>query len=215
MPGTNTCEWCDKPPSRGVKPRERAARLEVVVHEPHGHRALADRGGDALDRAAAHVARGEHAGQAGLEQRRLGALLAARRGVGPVRTNPLSSSATCPPSQPVYGSAPMKTNSARASILRCSPVRRSSTTSASSALVADQFAHLGAGQHLDAAGALDPVDEVARHVAAQVVVANEQAYPCGAVLGQEEGRLAGRVATADHRHRRRPRHSCASISVAA
>jgi hypothetical protein len=40
------------------------------MNELHGARALADRSGDALDRAAAHVADGEHAGMAGLQAQR-------------------------------------------------------------------------------------------------------------------------------------------------
>ncbi len=45
---------------------------EPLVHRAHGARALADSGGDALHRAAAHVARGEHAGRGGLERQRIG-----------------------------------------------------------------------------------------------------------------------------------------------
>src|SRR6185437_13978606 len=40
---------------------------EVLVDHADGHRALADGGGDALDRAGAAVAYGEDAGEAGLE----------------------------------------------------------------------------------------------------------------------------------------------------
>ena len=41
------------------------------MHEADGHGALADRAGDALHRVVAHVAGGEEAGQARLEQERL------------------------------------------------------------------------------------------------------------------------------------------------
>jgi len=40
---------------------------EAPVGERYGHRSLADRRGAPLDRAAAHVARGEHAGNIGLQ----------------------------------------------------------------------------------------------------------------------------------------------------
>ena len=46
----------------------RSVARQVLVDERHGHRALADRAGHALDRARAHVAGHEHAGHAGLEQ---------------------------------------------------------------------------------------------------------------------------------------------------
>ena len=41
------------------------------MDQPHGHKALAYRGGDPLDRAAAHVTRREHPRQARLQQVRL------------------------------------------------------------------------------------------------------------------------------------------------
>ena len=51
--------------------RLRFARArQPLVHEAHDHRALADRGGAALERAGAHVPGGVDAGHAGLEQRR-------------------------------------------------------------------------------------------------------------------------------------------------
>ena len=46
----------------------RALVLEVLVHEGDGHAALADGGRDTLDRAEPHVATGEDAGNARLEQ---------------------------------------------------------------------------------------------------------------------------------------------------
>src|SRR5438132_8185036 len=41
--------------------------LQILVNKLNGHGALADRRGDALDRAGAHVPRGEHASVAGLQ----------------------------------------------------------------------------------------------------------------------------------------------------
>src|SRR5689334_16495730 len=42
--------------------------LQELMHEGDGHAALADGGGDAFDGARAHVAAGEDAGDAGLEE---------------------------------------------------------------------------------------------------------------------------------------------------
>src|ERR1700744_6071226 len=53
---------------------------EVLVDDADGHRALADGGGDALDRAGAAVADGEDTGEAGLERHR-GAAAVDRVGV--------------------------------------------------------------------------------------------------------------------------------------
>ena len=50
-----------------------------------------------------------------------------------MRTNPCSSTSTSPPSQPVHGVMPMKTNSARALTVHRVPVRWSVTVTASSA----------------------------------------------------------------------------------
>src|SRR3954452_13929761 len=58
----------DPVPARSMSPRLDAGVLEVLVHEGDGHAALADRGGDALDRSVADVAAGEDAGHARLEQ---------------------------------------------------------------------------------------------------------------------------------------------------
>src|ERR1700761_1493005 len=49
----------------------------------------------------------------------------------PVRMKPWSSRSTRSPSQPVQGDTPMKTNSARALSVRCAPLWRSSTVTAS------------------------------------------------------------------------------------
>src|SRR3954454_938702 len=61
----------DPVPARSMSPRLDAGVLEVLVHEGDGHAALADRGGDALDRSVADVAAGEDAGHARLEQVRI------------------------------------------------------------------------------------------------------------------------------------------------
>src|SRR5581483_104266 len=56
-------------PPAGLGPAVRL--LQVLVHESDRHAALADRGGDPLDRAVADVAAGEDAGAARLEQLRV------------------------------------------------------------------------------------------------------------------------------------------------
>ena len=81
---------------------------KTLVDEGDRDRALADRRRDALDVAAAHVADGEHAGQAGFEQVRGARQTASRAAArssgersGPVLMKPFASSATQPSSQPV------------------------------------------------------------------------------------------------------------------
>ena len=76
---------------------------EPAVHELHGHRSLADRGGAPFGRPGAHVARGEDPGHARLEQ-------AVASAAAPVRMKPFSSRATTSPSHSVHGSAPRKRN---------------------------------------------------------------------------------------------------------
>src|SRR3954467_3779841 len=49
----------------GVTPKRGTRRLQMLVHEPHHRRALADGGSAALDRAGADVAGGIDAGDAG------------------------------------------------------------------------------------------------------------------------------------------------------
>ena len=87
---------------------------QVLVDEGDRHAALADRGGDALDRAEAHVAAGEDARDAGLEQVGV-ARLASRRRSSPRRRRSGRSRARRGPlrrgSQSVSASAPMKTKS--------------------------------------------------------------------------------------------------------
>ena len=154
--------------------------VEVLVDEADGHGALADGGGHPLDRPAAHVADGEHAGLAGLQQQRpAAAALPARVGAAsaPVRTKPSSSRASWSASQPVCGSAPMKTNRARAASRRRSPVRLSSTTSASSAS-SPTSSRTSVWSRTSTPGvALDPVDEVAGHVLPQVAAAEQRGGP--------------------------------------
>ena len=85
------------------------------MDERHRDRSFADGRRDALDVAAAHVADGEDAGQAGLEQvRRAGERPSRRREIvrvrsGPVLMKPFASSATQPSSQCVFGTAPVIT----------------------------------------------------------------------------------------------------------
>ena len=138
----------------------------------------------------------------------------------PVRTKPWSSSATLSPSQSVCGcGADEDEQRPRVELVGARRSALSSTTTRLERAVADQLAHLGVQQHLDVRGPLDPVDEVARHVCAEVVRRGSAGAP-SARAGEEHRRLAGRVAAADDRDRvaahelrldlrwRRSRRSC-------
>src|SRR5512134_1116463 len=67
---------CHRRPGRrlALASRPRPGLLQELVDEGDGHAALADRGGHPLHRAAADVAAGEDAGDAGLEEVRVAAL---------------------------------------------------------------------------------------------------------------------------------------------
>src|ERR1700757_472808 len=67
-------------------------------------------------------------------------------------------------------------------------------------LVAVQFPHLAVHHDLDVREPRDLVDEVARHVLAQVMLADYERY-AGGVRGKEDRRLPRRVAAADDRDR--------------
>ena len=71
--------------------------------------------------------------------------------------------------------------------------------------VAVDLADLGVEQHLDVLDRLDLLDQVVRHRGAEVAAAEQQEDPFGGA-GEEDRRLAGRVAAADHRHRPAPAH---------
>ena len=94
------------------------------MHELDGHRALADGRGDALDRAGPHVPSGEHAGAAGLQQERLprrGPVWGLSPAPGPSGQTPWRPSRSPAGSQSVRGTAPMKLNTAGVSTVRASP----------------------------------------------------------------------------------------------
>jgi hypothetical protein len=88
------------------------------VEQAYGHRTLTPPRRRPLDRAAAHVPHGKHAGTAGLEHGGRGRVVAHAR---PVSTYPGSSSATVFTSQPVHGRAD-ETNSTVVGIRFWSPV---------------------------------------------------------------------------------------------
>jgi hypothetical protein len=67
-------------------------------------------------------------------------------------------------------------------------------------VVAEQFPHLGDEHDPHVRDPLELVDEVPRYVLAQVVLAHDEG-DLGRVPGQEDRRLAGRVAAADDGHR--------------
>ena len=82
--------------------------------------------------------------------------------------------------------------SSRARVLDDDPLER---------VVAQQLSHLGVQQHLDVRRPLDPVDEVARHVLAELVAADEEPDLRRVPCDEEQRRLPGRVAAADDDHR--------------
>ena len=118
----------------------------------------------------------------------------------PVRTKPSGVQVDQAASQPLQGVMPMNTNSARASRTRRSPVRLSRDRDRLQRLVAEQFPHLGAEQDAHVRDPADLIDQVPRHVLAQIGLADDQRDLRG-VPGQEDRRLPGRVAAADDGHR--------------
>ena len=176
------------------------------MHGAHRARSLADRGGDPLDRAVAHVADGEHAGHRRLERQRVArpANVASPRTVSgserSVRTKPLASSATASSSQAVAGSAPMKQKSPEHStvaalaggrVLERHVSRCSSPASARTSVVAEQ---------LDPRVGVDPLDEVVRHAVREVGAADRDRH-AAALLREVDRGLAGGVAATDDDHR--------------
>ena len=79
--------------------------------------------------------------------------------------------------------------------------------------VADELAYLGVEHGPRPGGALDPVDQVARHVCPRSSPRTSRRTERG-VLGQEDRRLAGRVAAAHH-HDRVALQTSRSLPVAA
>jgi hypothetical protein len=108
-------------------------------------RALADCGGDALDRATAYVAHGGHASAAGLEH----AVVAV--GGGSVSTKPFASSGISPWSQLVWGPHRSAGQSCRRDALLLTGVEVVHQHLVEHR-VADKLAHLAVAPHLDACG---------------------------------------------------------------
>ena len=107
---------------------------ERAVHELDGGRALPHRRRHALHRAVAHVARGEHVGDAGLERERP----ALQRPVAgptssPVTRKPWESRSSSGGSHSVKGRAPIRTNRASAGTVSSSPVPRRAAPAAPAA----------------------------------------------------------------------------------
>ena len=124
----------------GTRALEPWLLLQRAVDELHADRALADRRRDALDAAGAHVADREDAragsSPAGTASARSGQRAAARssaRRSAPVRTKPLSSSATQPSSHCVFGAAPVIRNTCPMSRVPARPARACATSPARAA----------------------------------------------------------------------------------
>src|ERR1700677_1525820 len=170
--------------------------------EPDGHRALADGRGDSFGRAAADIADGEDARPIGLQ----------RQGHRSVRTAGCGQRTGPGPNESVV----VKVNQAAQPVCaRYSPdedeerARRKDAPRAGRAvgdgdrlkhLVAVQFPHLAVQHDVNVREPRDLIDEVARHVLAQVVLADYE-RDAGGVRGKEDRRLTDRVAAPDDRDR--------------
>ena len=181
-----------------------AELLPVLVHHADGHGPLAHRGGHPSDGPAAHVPGGEHARAAGLERQRAAHEVPAvgvdRRGhrvrAGQDEAPLVHGELALQPARVRLGADEHEQRAglqapppAGAAVLDDHGVERP---------LAGQLAQLGARQDLDGRRPLDLVDQVARHVAAEVLVADRQVDAVH-VRGEEHGGLPGRVA-APHDH---------------
>src|ERR1019366_6134507 len=81
------------------------ALSQPLVNQAHRHRAFADRGGHALDRAGMHVSDGEHAAQARLQKERMMAVVGGALGgidvAASERSSPVRRSRMVTASRPV------------------------------------------------------------------------------------------------------------------
>ena len=166
----------------------------------HHLRAFADRAADPLDRARAHVADREDARDARLEQLRL--VLRQRAGAGAAGDDEAGL---------VQFEAALRDQAGlgfradeHEQVLQRQPALLAVATVAPAdglqRVAAFELAQLLVRQQLDVGGALDAVDQVARHRRRQPRAADQHDH-LGRVIGQEHRRLAGRVAAADDHHR--------------
>ena len=145
------------------------------MDELDGHRSLADRRGDALDRAGATSpaantpARLVSSRKGG--RRRVQA--ASRASAGPVRMKPFASRSISGGSQSVRGIAPMKLNTAGRLDRPASPSSVGDFDRAE-VPVAEHAPDRRVRAHLDVGGLLDAAGEVAGHVLVQVVAADQR-----------------------------------------
>src|SRR6478752_6231795 len=153
-------------------------------------RALADGGGDALDRATAYVAHGEHAVAAGLER----AVVGVDGGSGEHEALPVQRDLPLEPAGVGSRTDQHEQSCRRDALLRIGvevvqqhPVER---------FVPDELAHLAVAPDLDAWRLLDAVSQVAGHVPPQVVVLDYH-VDHRRLPGQEAGRLTRGVAATD------------------
>ena len=152
------------------------------MDEGDGDCALADGGGDALDVAAAHVADRKDSGTARFEQigrpvqRPRAAARSSCERSGPVLMNPLLSRATQPPSQPVFGTAPVMTNTWRMSLVCASPFRLSRQRTCSRCPSPCQCDDLGMRVQDDRGVLFDAANEIARHRVRQPLGADQHVH---------------------------------------
>ena len=178
---------------------------EPLMHERDGHRALADRRRDALDRAGVDVADGEDARAgsspgtaAGRRRRRRAARL---RGRGRSAGSRARRIATRPPSQSVCGSAPMNTNSGlRLELAPLAGARSRDDDRLQRVLAAAARRPRGGSSARPAGGGRARRSGSATSTCARSsprIISRQ----LRGVLREEHRRLAGRVAAADDQHR--------------
>ena len=147
---------------------------DVCMDEAHRHRPFTNGRCHALHGPATNIACGEDSGKAGLEQERragsgtpaIGARLLRGGSEVPVSTKPFLSRATQPRSQLVFASAPVKRKSELVSICCSSPFRR--VAERTQMPVAVELRDLRAAEHRDVLQSQHLVDQIARHLCAQV-----------------------------------------------
>src|SRR5882757_7335083 len=150
---------------------------EVLVDDADGHRALADGGGDALDRAGAAVADGEDAGEAGLQ----GEGGAADRAGGAAEVGDLEVDPGEEEAVVVLGEGAVEPLGARVGADEDEKAAATEVATLATAVVFDDdplervlaahLADLGVDEQLDVVDRFDLVDEVAGHALAQVAAA--------------------------------------------
>src|SRR4051794_29472286 len=188
------------PETRGRSPDDRwpGSFREVLVDQGDRHRPLADRAGDALDRACAHVAGDEHAGHGGLEHVRI-ALEREARGLGVrSREDEAALVAADDALEPVRARRGPDEHEHRVDVLVVLAVVVADPQRAQ-VVVAFGRDRLRVRAHVDVRDRRDLLDQVVRHRLLQAVAAHEH-RDLARVAGEVHGGLPGGVRAADDHH---------------